>query len=62
MQKYSYEGPVMNFDRCYISNWRGETTASSEKKARSNLIYRCKREHGLAVNARLSLPGKLKLS
>lgn len=61
MQKYFYEGPVMNFNQCFISKWKGETTASSEKKAKSNLIYRCKQENGLAPNAKLSLPGKLQI-
>ena len=59
MQKYYYNGPVMQFDKCFVPNWHGETTASSEKKARTNLIYQCKQQYGLSITAKLSLPGKL---
>lgn len=59
MQKYCYNGPVMQFNKCYLQNWRGETIAPTEKKARTNLIYQCKRQYGLSIAAKLSLPGKL---
>lgn len=59
MNKYSYNGPVMEFDRCIADRWKGETVAVSEKKAKSNLIFRYKQENGKAANARISLPGKL---
>lgn len=62
MTLYSYEGPVMKFDICVDKNWRGETLAPSEAKARSNLAYRYKKENGLASNARITLPGKLNAS
>lgn len=59
MNKYSYNGPVMEFDRCIADRWKGETVAVSEKKAKSNLIFRYKQENGKTANARISLPGKL---
>lgn len=62
MTLYSYEGPVMKFDICVAHNWRGETFAPSEAKARSNLAYRYKKENGLASNTRITLPGKLNAS
>ena len=36
MDLYSYTGPVTMFDRCVANCWKGETYASSEKKAKSN--------------------------
>ena len=38
MPKYSYNGPVMEFNTLLTDSWRGETTAPSERKARSNHI------------------------
>ena len=35
--EYSYNGPVMEFDKVIANNWTGTTYASSEKRARSNL-------------------------
>ena len=35
MNRYSYKGPVMEFEQCVSNNWEGTTYASSEKKARS---------------------------
>ena len=39
MNRYSYKGPVMEFEQCVSNNWEGTTYATSEKKARSNLAY-----------------------
>lgn len=61
MNRYSYVGPVMEFDRYVADSWRGETTASSEAKARSNLAYRYKKENGKAPGAKITLPGKITL-
>lgn len=60
MKTYEYSGPVMIFDRIATNNWSASTTASSEKKARSNFAYQYKRQNGLASNAKVSLPGKIK--
>lgn len=59
MQRYDYEGPVMEFDTIITRNWRGTTYAPSEKKARSNLAYQYKKQFGRATMSRISLPGKL---
>ena len=60
MKVYSYRGPVMVFDKCVEHYWTGETTASSEKKARSNLAYQYKKEMGLIPQTKVSITGKLK--
>lgn len=59
MKKYSYDGPVKQFDTIIDNRWRGDTIASSEAKARSNLVYRYKIEHGKVPSAKITLPGKL---
>lgn len=59
MKRYSYNGPVMEFNRCITDHWKGETMAVSEKKARSNLIFQFKKEHDKAPGAKISLPGKI---
>lgn len=59
MNKYSYSGPVMEFDRCVADHWEGSTYAVSEKRARVNLTFRYKQEHYLLANAKISLPGKI---
>ena len=59
MKLYSYNGPVMEFDRCIANVWNGETYAISEAKARSNLAYQFKRETGRVPRTRITLPGKI---
>lgn len=59
MNRYSYNGPVMVFDTCVTSNWRGETMAVSEKKARSNLVYQFKQATNRVAATRVQLPGKI---
>lgn len=59
MNKYIYNGPVMEFDKCVANNWRGETIAVSEAKARNNLAYKYKKEHGKLPNSKVSIPGKI---
>ena len=61
MKVYSYRGPVMVFDKCVEHYWTGETTASSEKKARSNLAYQYKKEMGLIPQTKVSITVKLKI-
>ena len=60
MNKYMYEGPVMEFDRCIQNNWKGETVAASETKARSNLSYQWKKKNNRIAGVRITLPGKLR--
>lgn len=59
--KYTYDGPVMEFDRLLADHWKGETMAPSEKKARSNLIYQFKKQNFRIVGTKITLPGKIKM-
>lgn len=61
MNRYSYEGPVLVFNRCVQDNWKGETFAESEAKARSNLAYQWKKAHNRERGSKVSLPGKVNL-
>lgn len=56
---YIYEGPVMSFEKCLTSKWKSSTFASSEKKAKSNLIYQYKKENNLSKTYKINLPGVL---
>lgn len=59
MNRYSYNGPVLEFDRCINSRWKGETMAVSERKAKSNLIYQFKKKYNKAPQTKITLPGEL---
>lgn len=59
MQQYRYDGPVMRFDSCVQYRWTATTVAATEAKAKSNLIYRYKKENGLLSSAKITLPEKL---
>lgn len=59
--KYTYDGPVMEFDRLLADHWKGETMAPSEKKARSNLIYQFKKQNSRIVGTKITLSGKIKM-
>ena len=59
--KYVYEGPVLYFDRLVAEDWKGETMAPSEKKARSNLTYQFKAQNNMLPGSRYILPGKIKM-
>ncbi len=61
MPRYTYSGPVMMFGRCIADKWEGVTEAPTGAKARSNLMYRFKKEAGLNVGARISFPALLGL-
>lgn len=58
-RKYRYEGPVLYFGKCVANYWKSETTAPSEKKARSNLAYQAKQQLRLVANTNVQLPGKI---
>ena len=60
--EYSYDGPVLEFDRCTTSHWSASTYAESEAKARSNLAYQYKKQFGKSANTRVTLPGKLTIT
>ena len=57
--KYVYDGPVMEFDTCVADHWRGETVATSESKAKSNLAYQYKKKNNRIAGTRVTLPGKI---
>ena len=59
MHLYSYEGPVMEFDRVISPKWKSTTYAASEAKARSNLTYQYKKANNKAARAKITLPGKI---
>lgn len=61
MRKYFYDGPVMEFDKCIAEHWSGETIAVSETKARTNLAYQFKKQHGKTARTRITLPGKIEI-
>lgn len=61
MNKYVYEGPVMEFDRVIDHNWSSATYAPNENKARSNLTYQFKKEYFKNPGTKITLPGKIKL-
>ena len=61
MNKYSYDGPVMEFDTCVAARWKASTYAVSEKKARNNLTYQFKKESNRIPNTKITLPGEIKL-
>lgn len=60
MNRYLYDGPVMEFDRCVQNSWKGETMAASETKARSNLSYQWKKRNNRIASVKITLPGKLR--
>lgn len=59
MPFYSYDGPVMEFNRCIANRWKGSTYAVSEKQARNNLAYQFKMETGRVARTAITLPGKI---
>lgn len=61
MHQYSYEGPVMEFDRVIADRWASKTCAPSERKARSNLTYQFKKQYNKTPGTKISLPGVVKL-
>ena len=61
MDKYVYQGPIVLFGRCVANNWKAETFADSEKKARSNLSYQAKKACNISASSKVTLPGKIKI-
>lgn len=62
LKRYSYKGPVCEFDRCIASMWTAETVAPSEKRALSNLAFQFKRDTNRVKTSKISLPGKLTIA
>lgn len=61
MPRYLYEGPVMEFEKMLVDNWKGETLAPSKGRAISNLKYQFKKNNNKLPGTKISLPGKLQL-
>ncbi len=59
MNRYLYDGPVMEFGTCISNRWQGTTYAVSERKARSNLVYQFKKKNNRVPGAKITLPGKV---
>ena len=59
MTLYSYNGPVLEFEKIITNCWRGQTYAVSEAKARCNLAYQFKIENGKVSRTKITLPGKI---
>lgn len=56
---YTYNGPVMEFDKCIVGYWKASTYAVSEAKARSNLAHNFRLASNKPLNAKITLPGKI---
>lgn len=59
MTLYSYDGPVLEFDKIVTNRWISQTYAVSEAKARSNLAFQFKKENGKVPRTKITLPGKI---
>ena len=59
MELYSYDGPVMEFDKVIASRWMGTTYAASLSKARSNLTFQFKKQYNKIASTKITLPGKI---
>lgn len=59
MNRYAYNGPVMEFSRCVQDHFKAETIAATPEKAKSNLAYQWKKKSNRVSGSRVSLPGTL---
>ena len=59
MNKYIYNGPVMEFDVCIMNRFEACTYAPTESKARSNLIYQFKKKSNRMPGTKITLPGEI---
>lgn len=59
MTLYSYDGPVLSFDKIVTNRWHAQTYAVSEAKARTNLAFQFKIETGRVPRSNITLPGKI---
>lgn len=61
MKLYSYDGPVLEFDRIVANHWKASTRANSEEKARCNLAYQFKEQTGRTPRSKITVPGVLRI-
>ena len=59
MPKWSYDGPVLEFNTCIANHWKGETFAPTEAKAKNNLAYQFKKNNRRVPSSKITLPGNL---
>ena len=59
MNLYLYDGPVTQFDKLVMQNYKAYTYANSKKQAENNIKSRWKKEHGYLQTARVELPGEI---
>lgn len=59
MNKYLYDGPVLEFGKLIADHWKGETMAPSEAKARANIIYQFKVKTERNLCTPVTLPGRI---
>ena len=62
MSQYRYCSTEKKFDDIIKKKWEDTTHAFTEAKARNNLVYRYKREHGKAADCKITLPGNMALT
>lgn len=56
---FKYCGHVLYYDEVIRINWKAETIAPSEAKARSNLQYQYKKKHGFEADAPIYLTDEI---
>lgn len=57
---YIFEGAVSDsLGKCITHNWKGETKAISEDKARSNLMFQFKKQNNMIASTKITLHGKI---
>ena len=54
---YKYTGPVTRFGTIISNEWNATTSAESEQKALSNLMYRFKATHNIEQWVKIEMPG-----
>lgn len=59
MALYSYDGPVLEFDKIIANRWQAQTYAVSEAKARINFAFQFKKNTGRVPRTKITLPGKV---
>ena len=58
MNRYVYDGPVMEFDTCVTRRWKASTYAVSEKKAKA-ILHIDSKANNKPTNLKITLPGKV---
>ena len=49
----------MEFETLLTNNWKSETIAATEKKARSNFTFQFKTRNNRSASSKIQLPGKI---